>query len=298
MATQIESKGTDGAGSGTVEDGRRVCIVTGGAQGIGRAVSSLFFARGYHVAIGDIDEEAGQELVKLLQLQQTSCSSSSSSTGSCLFFHCDVSIEESVKAMVDRVAAQYHHIDVIVNNAGIANPLYAQPASSELNPIETLSLATWNAYISTNLTSVFLTTKHALQYMRRSSQGGAIINISSTRALMSEPHTEPYAASKAGMVGLTHSLAVSLQRERVRVNCISPGWIEVSELRKASWRATHPTASLRALDHEQHPAGRVGRGEDIAQMAYFLAQPELSGFVTGQNFVVDGGMTKKMIYQD
>jgi len=289
---------------GTAENGRRVCIVTGGAQGIGRAVSSVFFSRGYHVAVADIDKEAGQELVTLLQASSSS-SSSSCSAGSCLFVRCDVSSEESVKAMVEHVAAQYRHIDVIINNAGIANPLYAQPAaaapavaSSELNPLEALSLVTWNAYISTNLTSVFLTTKHALQYMRRSPQGGSIINIASTRALMSEPHTEPYAASKAGMVGLTHSLAVSLQRERVRVNCISPGWIEVSELRKASWRVAHPPVSLRPHDHLQHPAGRVGRGEDIAQIAYFLAQPELSGFITGQNFVVDGGMTKKMIYQD
>jgi NAD(P)-dependent dehydrogenase (short-subunit alcohol dehydrogenase family) len=103
---------------------------------------------------------------------------------------------------------------------------------------------------------------------------------------MSEPNTESYAASKGGLLALTHALAISLGPD-VRVNCVSPGWI-----------ATDPREHLRRKHHRQHPAGRVGRPEDIAELVAFLVDGERSGFVTGANFVVDGGMTRKMMYED
>ena len=141
-----------------------------------------------------------------------------------------------------------------------------------------LPLAEWNRRIGVNLTGPFLMAKHAAPHLRRSR--GAIVNIASTRALQSEPDTEPYAASKAGLVGLTHALAMSLGPD-VRVNCISPGWIAHQRVRKK--------------DHAQHPVGRVGRDEDVAELVAYLIS-DAAGFVTGQNFVIDGGMTKKMIY--
>jgi NAD(P)-dependent dehydrogenase (short-subunit alcohol dehydrogenase family) len=140
-----------------------------------------------------------------------------------------------------------------------------------------------------NLTGAFLCAKYAAPHLRKN--GGSIVNVASTRAFMSERHTEAYSASKGGLFALTHALAVSLGPE-VRVNSISPGWIETSELRKRSARTP---ARLSAQDHSQHPAGRVGNAEDVAALALFLLDPGNS-FVTGQNFVVDGGMTKKMIY--
>jgi NAD(P)-dependent dehydrogenase (short-subunit alcohol dehydrogenase family) len=109
---------------------------------------------------------------------------------------------------------------------------------------------------------------------------GAIVNIASTRALQSEPDTEAYAAAKGGVVALTHALAMSLG-PRVRVNCVSPGWIA--------------SAGLSRKEHAQHPAGRAGRPEDIGEITAFLIS-DAAGFITGQNFVVDGGMTRKMIY--
>jgi NAD(P)-dependent dehydrogenase (short-subunit alcohol dehydrogenase family) len=109
-----------------------------------------------------------------------------------------------------------------------------------------------------------------------------VVNIASTRALQSEPDTEAYVAAKGGVVALTHALAISLGPQ-VRVNCVSPGWIDTGRSR------------LRRADHAQHPAGRVGRGEDVAELACYLLS-ERSGFTTGANFVVDGGMTRKMIY--
>jgi NAD(P)-dependent dehydrogenase (short-subunit alcohol dehydrogenase family) len=108
---------------------------------------------------------------------------------------------------------------------------------------------------------------------------------------MSEANTEAYSASKGGLVALTHALAVSLGPE-VRVNCVSPGWIDVSAWKKRS-RASQ--AALSEADHKQHPAGRVGRPEDIAALVAWLVSDE-AGFVTGANYAVDGGMTRKMIY--
>ena len=120
-----------------------------------------------------------------------------------------------------------------------------------------------------------------------------MVNIASTRALQSEPNTEAYSASKGGIVALTHALAISLGPE-VRVNVISPGWIDVKEWRKASQRRA---STVTPFDRAQHPAGRVGAPGDIGAMAAFLLSAA-AGFITGQNFVVDGGMTRKMIYLD
>jgi NAD(P)-dependent dehydrogenase (short-subunit alcohol dehydrogenase family) len=115
---------------------------------------------------------------------------------------------------------------------------------------------------------------------------GSIVTIASTRALMSEPGTEAYSASKGGLVALTHALAISLGPD-VRVNCVSPGWIQTANYDE-----------LRRQDHAQHPLGRVGKPEDIAQMVAFLLDDQCSGFITGANFIVDGGMTRKMIYEE
>jgi NAD(P)-dependent dehydrogenase (short-subunit alcohol dehydrogenase family) len=152
-----------------------------------------------------------------------------------------------------------------------------------------LGLDEWNRALAVNLTGAFLCAKHAAPHLKKN--GGSIVNIASTRAFMSERDTEAYSASKGGLFALTHALAVSLGPE-VRVNCISPGWIETSELRKRSARTI---TKLSEKDHSQHPAGRAGNADDVAALALFLLDPGNS-FITGQNFIVDGGMTRKMIY--
>jgi NAD(P)-dependent dehydrogenase (short-subunit alcohol dehydrogenase family) len=194
---------------------------------------------------------------------------------------CDVSQESDVERCIQSVIKQYGQLNALVNNAGIANP--------HSGPVEDLALEDWNQWIGTNLTGCFLMAKYAIPHLRQTN--GAIVNIASVRALQSEPHSEAYAASKGGLVALTHALAISLG-PAVRVNCISPGWIDVSANQ-------HPpqAASLSPIDHEQHPVGRVGQAQDIAEMTYFLLS-EAAGFITGQNFVVDGGMTRKMIYEE
>ena len=244
-----------------------VALITGGAQGIGRGIAYHLHTHGYAVVVADIDDEAGAECVQW-GLNYT---------------HTDMADEASVADCIAQTLVRHGRIDALVNNAGIADP-----ASG---PIETLTLERWNRVIGVNLTGCFLAVKHAAEALRATH--GAVVNIASTRALQSEPDTEAYAASKGGLVALTHALAVSLGPD-IRVNCISPGWIEVRDWQKAS---RMQTPHLTPEDHAQHPTGRVGRPADIAALAHFMLSAE-AGFITGQNFVVDGGMTRKMIYRE
>jgi NAD(P)-dependent dehydrogenase (short-subunit alcohol dehydrogenase family) len=247
-----------------------VAIVTGGAQGIGKGIAKSFLEAAMKVVIADIDEEAGKEAEEEL-----------ARFGEVLFVHTDVASEPMVRSLIERTVERWHEIDILVNNAGIASP--------GSGPLSDLTLEAWNRVISVNLTGAFLCAKYALPYLKE--QKGVIINIASTRALMSEPNTEAYSASKGGIVALTHAMAASPGPD-IRVNCISPGWIDVGGWRK---RALRHEGELTEADHAQHLAGRVGMPSDVAELALFLASPEAS-FITAANFIVDGGMTRKMIY--
>ena len=243
-------------------------MVTGGAQGIGKIVSTELLKNGWSVSVLEKDEEAIEEF------------RNKTKSDNLAFFATDVSDENSVKNAVEAAAGKFGNISGLINNAGIM----------VRKPLTGLSLQEWNEVIGTNLTGAFLCAKYATSYLKK--EKGNIVNIASTRALQSEPDTESYAASKGGILALTHAMAISLGPD-IRVNCISPGWIDVSGVKKAS--AANPV-ELREIDHQQHPAGRVGKGEDIARMVLFLVNHE-NDFITGQNFIVDGGMTRKMIYQ-
>lgn len=242
-------------------------IVTGGAQGIGKIISLQLLQKGFCVSVFDFDEDAIQEF------------SSENNSENLKFFQTDVSDEENVRKSVANSFKQFDNISGLINNAAIQID----------KPVTELSLEEWNRVIGVNLSGAFLCTKHATPFLKKSK--GSIINISSTRAFQSEPNTEAYSASKGGILALTHSLAMSLGPE-IRVNCISPGWIDVSGIKKKS---KVNQIEFSEADHSQHPAGRVGKPQDISNMVLFLLNPE-NDFVTGQNFIIDGGMTRKMIY--
>lgn len=246
----------------------KVAVVTGGARGIGKAVSKRLISEGMKVVIADIDEEAGQETVK-----EFAC------PGEIIFLRADISKEQDVMKLAKETWRNYERVHLLVNNAGVFFR----------RPIAELSIEDWNRVISINLTGAFLCAKLFATYLKECR--GTIVNVASTRAFMSESDTEAYSASKGGMVALSYALAISLGPD-VRVNCISPGWIDVSNWKK---KGEGHEQKLTAADHTQHPAGRVGRPEDIASLIVYLASDEAS-FITGANFIVDGGMTKKMIY--
>lgn len=244
----------------------KVVIVTGGANGIGRGVATAYAEKGAKVVVADIDLKAGNLTADEIR----------SRGGEVLFEKTDVRKQEDIIRLIEVTKSTFGKIDILINNAG---------KSVFKSPYE-ITLEEWDDVIQTNLRSVFLCSREVAKYMRENEAGGAIVNIASTRALMSEPNSEAYAASKGGIVAMTHALAASFSEDRITVNAISPGWIHNGD-----------ESQLTALDHNQHLSKRVGKPSDIARACLYLTNHE-NDFVTGINLVVDGGMTRKMIYEE
>jgi NAD(P)-dependent dehydrogenase (short-subunit alcohol dehydrogenase family) len=234
----------------------RGVIVTGAARGIGRAVAGRLARQGWQVALVDVDGEA--------------LSAAAGETGG-IPIEANVGKETDVEHLVAVARSRLGRLDAIVSNAGFGRTA----------PLAETALATWNEVLATNLTATFLLAKVAESDLRRAR--GAIVTIASTRAHMSEPNTLAYSASKGGLVALTHALAMTMAPQ-VRVNCVSPGWID-----------TGRHGPLKPGDHAQHPVGRVGVPDDVAAAVTYLLSEE-AAFVTGAELIVDGGMTRKMIY--
>ncbi|MGI9422676.1 MAG: SDR family oxidoreductase [Hyphomicrobiaceae bacterium] len=235
----------------------QVVIITGAGGGIGRAMAEHQARAGWRVVCSDINEAAN--------------AATAARVGSEAILG-DVCSERDVASLVKQTVDRHGRLDAIISNAGI----------NQYKPLSEWTLAHWNQIIATNLTASFLLARAGEDALRASK--GAMVLTSSTRAHMSEPGTFAYSASKGGLVALTHALAMSLQPD-VRVNCVSPGWID-----------TGKHGPIEHADHAQHPVGRVGRPEDIAAAAAFLLDAAQSGFMTGQEMIVDGGMMRKMIY--
>jgi hypothetical protein len=241
---------------------KKVAIVTGAGRGIGKAVALAFARKKYQVIVAEIDAGLGNRTVDEI----------SEMGEGALFVKTDVSKVDDVEAMVARVHEVFKRIDVLVNNAGI----------SEFCDVFELDEMQWDKVIDTNLKSVFFASRSVARVMKGT--GGSIVNMASTRAVMSEPGGEAYGASKGGILAVTHALAASLGKYGITVNAVLPGWIETGDYKR-----------LKEHHHSQHLSGRVGKPEDVARACLFLASRE-NDFITGAQLVVDGGMTRKMIY--
>lgn len=238
-----------------MEGNGRVCIITGGAGGIGRGLCEAFHRAGYRVIALDTAEPVGlPEGVGFLQA--------------------DLRSEQAVSEAFEAVAARYGPAHVLINNGAVAH---------FSRPILEITMAEFDAVSEVNLRGSFLCSR-AFVAANRGEDYGRIINIASTRWQQNEPHWEAYGATKGALVAMTQSLAVSLAETPITVNAVSPGWIHTGALDELS-----------PEDHRQHPSGRVGLPRDIANVCLFLAHPE-NDFINGSNIVVDGGMSRKMIY--
>ncbi|UOE46132.1 glucose 1-dehydrogenase [Agromyces larvae] len=238
----------------------RIAIVTGGARGLGEAYARSLHAAGATVVIADVLDDAGAALAAELGDRAR-------------FAHLDVTDEDGWAAAVDGVVAEFGGVDVLVNNAGIANAA----------PIEHFSLAKWDAVIGVNLTGVFLGCRAVVPAMKAAGRG-SIVNVSSVEGLRGSPHLHGYTASKFGVRGLTKSLAVELGADGIRVNSVHPGFIR--------------TDMTTRIDPERLdiPLGRPGDPVDVAGAVVFLAS-DASSFVTGAELVVDGGMVTAIAHR-
>eukprot|EP01029_Cantina_marsupialis_P019178 TRINITY_DN44598_c0_g1_i1.p1 TRINITY_DN44598_c0_g1~~TRINITY_DN44598_c0_g1_i1.p1 ORF type:complete len:229 (+),score=32.35 TRINITY_DN44598_c0_g1_i1:493-1179(+) len=223
-------------------------IITGASNGIGKAIAKALKKK-YQIINIDIADNSLKGID---------------------FYRCDLSNKEQLLETIEKIKKDYESVYALINNAGF----------SLFNALEKQTVDEWDAVINTNLRAPYILSKEFSLLLKKSK--GHIINISSTRAIMSEAGTESYSASKGGLSSLTHALSISLA-PYVKVNSISPGWIN-----------TDPNFIPSSQDNYQHPSGRVGTPEDIADTVKFLLKNK--GFITGSDFVVDGGMTKKMIY--
>ncbi|MBS1270977.1 MAG: 3-oxoacyl-[acyl-carrier-protein] reductase FabG [Candidatus Marinimicrobia bacterium] len=238
----------------------KTVLVTGGSRGIGYTIAQSFAEQGANVVISSRSEDTLQQAAENL-----------SEHGQVYPIPCDVSDAKSVKDLIKEIIEEFGSLNVLVNNAGITRD----------NLMLRLNESDWDAVLNTNLKGAFLCTKFASRQMLRQ-KSGCIINISSVVGITGNPGQTNYAASKAGILGLTKSTAQEFSSRGIRVNAIAPGYIE-----------TDMTDELNDKQREELtgriPLGRIGSPEDVAGTALFLASP-LAGYITGQVFRVDGGM--------
>lgn len=244
----------------------KVCVITGGANGIGRFIAEEFLGSGAKVACIDIDHEAGQALLSRFNHNKL------------FFFHGDIGRKAILEEFAANVMERYQGVDYLINNACIGKKGILSDCSYE----------DFEYVLRIGVAAPFYLTR---LFMNAFKAGAAIVNISSTRAFMSQADTESYSSAKGGINALTHALSISLAG-KVRVNAISPGWIDTSAFHLNQTLPEHSDA-----DKTQHPAGRIGAPADIASMALFLCS-EQAGFITGENIIIDGGMTSQMIYHN
>lgn len=248
----------------------KVVIVTGGAKGIGRAISLSFAREGANVLCADVDVKAGEQITQ----------DAKDLAGKLVFVNADVSQAANCKKLVDQAVADFGGLDILCNNVGI------QPTSSYL-PAHEVTEEMWDRIINVNLKSRFLMTKYGVPEMKKRG-GGVIINTASVQGLQSALGVAPYAASKGGDLSLTRQLALEYAKDNIRVLAINPGTIETP----LALEASSSVEELRKAAAEDHPLGRIAQPQEVANVVLFLASDQAS-FMTGEYINVDGGLMAK-----
>ena len=244
----------------------KAALVTGGASGIGRAIAQLFAQQGAAVAIADVNATDGQALAGAIV----------ESGAQAMFVKADVTRTEDARHAVQAAIARFGRLDILVNNAGTIRRATVVETSEE----------EWDLVMAVNVRSAFLFAKHALPMMAAAG-GGVVINIASGWGLVGGRRAAAYCASKGAIVQLTRAMALDHAGDHIRVNCICPGDTDTPMLRREAEELGEPAADFLA-DAARRPLGRIGKPEDVAHAALYLAS-DASSFVTGTTLVVDGG---------
>jgi NAD(P)-dependent dehydrogenase (short-subunit alcohol dehydrogenase family) len=249
----------------------KVAIVTGGALGIGQAACLLLAKEGAKVAVTDILDKEGEEVVKKIK----------SKGGVAGFWHIDVSNEKEVQKAFAHINKTFGKIDILVNNAGI---------SGASKPTDELTEEEWDRVMAVNVKGVFFCTKHIISYMRKAG-GGSIINLSSIYGIISAPDVPPYHASKGAVRIMTKTDAFLYAKDKIRVNSVHPGFIWTPMVENYA-KSQGNVEEVRKYIDSLHPIGHIGEADDIAYGILYLASEE-SKFVTGSELVIDGGYTAR-----
>lgn len=252
----------------------QTAIVTGGADGIGRAISRLFAREGAKICIADVNEELGEKACELIR----------ESGGDASFARTDIADRESIAAMVARAVSDFGPPQVLVNNAGYItftdDPVEATPE-------------TWRNIFAVNLEGMWECSRAVLPHMRKAGRG-SIVNLGSVHSFQIVTGHFPYAVTKHGVIGLTRSLAVEYGPENIRVNALCPGMVETPTALR-TWAGLEDGEEVRKMVGDLHPLKRNASCEEMAYPALFLACEE-SSFMTGQSLIVDGG--RSAFYSD
>lgn len=235
----------------------RVALVTGGGSGIGRAIAGEFAREGARILVAELDEGSGRAVAEEI----------TAAGGQAQFHQCDVTEEAQVQAAIKAATDAFGRVDIMVNNAGV-------------------NLRDWDTTMAVNLSGVYYGCKHAAEAMAAQG-GGVIINLSSILGLVGLGPDTAYVAAKHGVVGLTRDFAILYAQRGVRVNCINPGWIETPFIPMVT-----DNPAIRQQMESQTPMGRLGKPEEVAKAALFLASDD-SSFMTGAPLIIDGGWTAR-----